>query len=75
MKHIMLASAALIAIAGAAVANPTNGLNSAAEVTLETLAPQVDADSLSAIQVNRINREVGSNDGLSRADLYTILAN
>lgn len=75
MKRIALTSVALIALAGAASAQTTPDLSSASRVTLSTLAPAANLDSLTAIQVRQINRAVVSNDGLTQPELRTILAN
>jgi hypothetical protein len=73
MKSLILASAALIAVGGAAFAQNAPALSSAAEVTLSTLAPNLDAASLSPVQVNRINAQVGANEGLTQSDIRTIV--
>lgn len=73
MKRLALASIALAALAGAASAG-TSGLSSAAEVTLEVLAPNADLSTLTPIQVHRINDMVNSDSGLSQATLKTIIA-
>ncbi|WP_435166187.1 hypothetical protein [Falsirhodobacter sp. 1013] len=74
MTRFALASAALIAFAGMASAASSN-LSSNAQVTLATLAPTVQLDTLTPLQVREINNAVASNDGLSQPELRTILAN
>ncbi|QUS36543.1 hypothetical protein [Falsirhodobacter algicola] len=72
MKRIALATAALVVFAGMASATT---LSSQAQVTLDTLAPSVQASDLSPIQAKLINRAVNSNEGLTSSDLATILHN
>lgn len=75
MKRIALASAAMIALAGVASAAPVTDLTSASKVTLDTLAPTLQAQDLTSIQVREINAAVNSDEGLSNRDLTTILTN
>ncbi|MDB6454613.1 hypothetical protein [Falsirhodobacter sp. 20TX0035] len=73
MTRIALASAALLAFAGVASAASSN-LSSASEVTISTLAPDVQVDTLTPIQVREINNSVSSDEGLTQPQLRTILA-
>ncbi|WP_136686014.1 hypothetical protein [Falsirhodobacter xinxiangensis] len=75
MKRIALASAAaLVALTGVASAQSATQLTSAAQVTLSTLAPNLDTDSLSPIQVSQLNGAVDSDNGLTAAQIKTIVA-
>ncbi|WP_045391798.1 hypothetical protein [Falsirhodobacter sp. alg1] len=74
MKHIaIIAALALAAASSANAATPT--LSSNAQVTLSTLAPELDTDSLDTLQVKRLNRAVVSDEGLNHSELQTILRN
>ena len=75
MKTLSIVTAALIAVAGVASAQSVPMLTSAAEVTLATIAPNLDSASLNAIQISELNRAENSSDGLTRSDLATILRN
>ncbi|WP_045391801.1 hypothetical protein [Falsirhodobacter sp. alg1] len=74
MKRIaIIAALALTAAASANAAVPT--LSSNAQVTLSTLAPQLDEGSLDSLQIKSINRAVGSDNGLDKSDLQSIVRN
>lgn len=73
MKSLILASATLIAVGGAAFAQNAPALTSAAEVTLSTIAPELNTSDLTAVQVNRINAEVASSNGLSQSQIRSIV--
>ena len=75
METLSIVTAALIAVAGVASAQSVPMLTSAAEVTLATIAPNLDSASLNAIQISELNRAENSSDGLTRSDLATILRN
>ncbi|NUB44551.1 hypothetical protein GEU84_009170 [Fertoebacter nigrum] len=75
MKTLSIVTAALIAVAGVASAQSVPVLSSVAATTLSTLAPTVDAGSLSAIQIAELNRAAVSSEGLQASDLYSILRN
>ncbi len=82
MKKIaMTASAALLALSGAAFAQgaaptgtptPENPLTSASIEQLRELRPDVDVNMLTPIQIEEINAEV-EDDGLDESELITIL--
>ncbi|MDH2328558.1 hypothetical protein QCN27_17035 [Cereibacter sp. SYSU M97828] len=75
MKRIALASAAaLVALTGMASAQSASALTSATQVTLSTLAPNLDTSSLSPIQVRQLNDAVNSDNGLTTAQIKTIVA-
>lgn len=75
MKRIALASAAaLVALTGMASAQSATALTSATQVTLSTLAPGLDTSSLSPIQIRELNGAVESDNGLTVAQIQTIVA-
>ena len=75
MKRIALTTAAaLFALTGVASAQSAVPLTSASQVTLSTLAPDLDTGALTPVQVRRINAEVASNDGLTASQIRTIVA-
>ncbi len=75
MKRIAIAAAALIAVAGVASAQSAPALTSATQVTLQTLAPSLDTASLTPLQVRELNSRVSSDNGLTIAQIRTIVAN
>jgi hypothetical protein len=58
-----------------ASAQAVPALTSVAATSLSQLAPNADAGSLSAIQISELNRAAVSDEGLTHADLYSILRN
>ncbi|WP_045391807.1 hypothetical protein [Falsirhodobacter sp. alg1] len=74
MKRIAIIAALTLATAASAnAAAPT--LSSNAQVTLSTLAPQLEESSLDVLQIKRINRAVVSDEGLGEPELRNILRN
>ncbi|NUB44549.1 hypothetical protein GEU84_009160 [Fertoebacter nigrum] len=75
MKSLSIITAALIAVAGVASAQSVPALTSVAATTLSQLAPNADLGNLSALQISELNRAAVSDEGLTQADLYSILRN
>lgn len=74
MNRLSFAVVALVLLSGMPViAQDAPVFSSASQVTLKTLAPSIDVSALSGVQIRRIEGEVGSDTGLSRSDLLTIL--
>ena len=76
MKTFALATAAVVALSGAAFAQTAAPgdmpLSSGAIEQLRTLNPELDVTTLTPIQINEINEEVAG-DGIDEGELITIL--
>lgn len=72
-NRFALTAVALLALTGTAFADPVQNLHSDAQVTLNAVAPEVDATDLTPIQISRLNSAVASDEGLSRSQVLTIV--
>ena len=73
MKRISLIALIVLASSGATFAGPKVALESSAQVTLHTLAPDLETEGLTEVQISQINAKASSDNGITRSQLLTIL--